>query len=216
MMGINDIKWWHSFNFPELTTNGADITSMKLVGLGIPEDLTGQRVLDIGAWDGYFSFLAEKRGASEVVAVDTTAWQKSEFGSWKNGTKKAGFEFARETLKSKVIDKEIEILDLSPENVGTFDLILCLGILYHMEDPWKVIKILSKITKKSLIIETHSDGNFLSIPAMIFYPKGFNGDSTNHWGPNVECIMAMLEIEGFKIIKVGYGNMRAVIHAEKI
>lgn len=213
-MGINDIKWWHSFNFPELTTNGADISPAKLAGLEIPEDLKGQKVLDIGAWDGYFSFVCEKRGA-EVVAVDTTSWQQENFGSWKNGTKKAGFEFARETLKSKVVDKEIEILDLTPENVGTFDLVLCLGILYHMEDPWKVIKVVSKLGKK-LIIETHSDGNFLSVPAMIFYPKGLNGDNSNHWGPNIECLVQMLELEGFKITKMGYGNMRTVIHAEKI
>lgn len=214
-MGINDIKWWHSFNFPELTTKGEDMSPEKLAGIGIPEDLTGQKVLDIGAWDGYFSFVCEKRGASEVVAVDTTAWQQAEFGSWKNGTKKAGFEFAREALKSKVIDKEIEILDLTPENVGQFDLVLCLGILYHMEDPWKVVRTICKLCKKTIIIETHSDGNYLSVPAMIFYPRGVNNDPSNHWGPNMECVMAMLEAEGFKITKVGYGNMRAVVHAER-
>lgn len=214
-MEINEIKFWHSFDFPELTVKGEDDSPTKLLGLGIPADLTGQRVLDIGAWDGYFSFVCEKRGAS-VLAVDTTAWQNTDFGSWKNGTMKEGFEYARKVLNSKVEDKEIEILELNPEEIGQFDLVLCLGILYHMEDPWKVIKIVSKLCKKNLIIETHSDGNFLSVPAMIFYPNGFHGDTSNHWGPNIECLIRMIELEGFKINKVGYGNMRTVIHAEKI
>jgi tRNA (mo5U34)-methyltransferase len=213
-MEKDKIKFWHTFDFPELQTKGEDNSPVKLLGLGIPEDLTGQRVLDIGAWDGYFSFVCEKRGAKEVIAIDTIAWQQSDFGSWKNGTKKEGFNYARELLKSKVLDREIEIEDVSSESMGEFDLILCLGILYHMKDPWKIIRNLCKMTKK-IIIETHTDGNYLSVPAMMFYPEGYRGDKSNHWGPNMFCLQCMLELEGFKITKIGYGNSRCVIHAEK-
>lgn len=68
---------------------------------------------------------------------------------------------------------------------------------------------------KKIIIETHTDGNYLAVPAMIHYPEGFRGDDSNHWGPNMICLQAMLEKEGFKITDLRYGNGRAIIHAEK-
>jgi tRNA (mo5U34)-methyltransferase len=82
-MDKEDIRWFHSFDFPEITTKGADLSDLKLKFIGMPEDLTGKSVLDIGAWDGYFSFTAERRGA-KVTAIDTTAWQNKDFGSWRD------------------------------------------------------------------------------------------------------------------------------------
>ena len=41
----------------------------------IPKDLHGRTVLDIGAYDGFFSFEAERRGASRVVAADRYCWK---------------------------------------------------------------------------------------------------------------------------------------------
>ena len=78
-------------------------------------------VLDIGSWDGFFAFEAERRGASRVLATDSFCWNGDGWGT-KDGS------IARKVFNSKVEDLEIDVLELSPEKVGTFDLVLCLGV----------------------------------------------------------------------------------------
>jgi len=72
--------WWHSFELPggRVIEGVADLASLKhrLAQFPIPDDLTGKRVLDIGAWDGWFSFEMERRGAA-VIAVD--CWDNERF-----------------------------------------------------------------------------------------------------------------------------------------
>ena len=51
-----------------------DDTAAKLKRVQLPADLSGQSVLDIGAWDGFFSFESERRGANRVLAVDSFCW----------------------------------------------------------------------------------------------------------------------------------------------
>lgn len=213
------IKWFHQIPLPEGITNGVDQSLAKLNFIDMPNVL-GKTVLDLGAWDGYFSFAAEKLGATRVLAVDTDAWQKKEFGSWKNGTMKEGFEYARLILNSKVEDKEVELVDISEETVGKFDVVLCLGILYHMENPMQIIKNVFNVTNEVAVFETQGDCLELNYPAMRFYGKErmFNNDQTNFWGMNPQCLLAMLGEVGFKQARiVGFDNnsRRLAVHAFK-
>lgn len=80
--------------------------------LHLPLDLRGQSVLDIGAWDGYYSFAAERQGAGRVLATDHLCWGGEGWGT------QDGFNLARQALNSKVEDLEIDVLDHSPEKVG--------------------------------------------------------------------------------------------------
>lgn len=124
------IKWFHRIDLGNgIITPGVDESPAKLKKLGLPEDLHGKTVLDIGAWDGFFSFETERRGAKRVLATDYFCWGGEGCGT------KAGFELARKALNSNVEDMEIDVLELSPEKVGQFDLVLCLGVLYHMKHP---------------------------------------------------------------------------------
>jgi hypothetical protein len=65
--------WWHSFELPDGRriegANSIEGLERRAAVFPIAPDLAGKRVLDIGAWDGWFSFEMERRGA-EVVAVD--------------------------------------------------------------------------------------------------------------------------------------------------
>src|SRR5689334_19854227 len=64
--------WWHAIDLGEgVVTPGTRAWTMETLGV---TDLTGKTVLDIGAWDGYFSFEAERLGASRVVALDHYVW----------------------------------------------------------------------------------------------------------------------------------------------
>ena len=114
-------------------------------------------MIDIGAWDGFFSFEAERRGAARVLAVDSFCWSGAGWG------KKAGFELAREALRSKVEDAEIEVLDLDPNRIGVFDVVLFLGVLYHMRHPLLALEKVAAVTKGLLVLEAKVD--LLTVPA---------------------------------------------------
>src|ERR1700687_2442862 len=72
---LNRLGWYHSLELPDgqviqgLQTR--EQLRLRLAQSPIPADITGMRVLDIGAWDGWFSFEMEKRGA-QVLAIDST------------------------------------------------------------------------------------------------------------------------------------------------
>src|SRR5437879_7385162 len=127
---VDRIRWWHTIDLGGgVITPGASDNLKTLPKLGLPERLDGKAVLDIGAWDGFFSFEAERRGAARVLATDSFSWDGS------NWSTKAGFQLARRALGSRVEDETIDVLDLAPERSGTFDVVLFLGALYHMRHP---------------------------------------------------------------------------------
>ncbi len=192
---VDEIRWFHRIDLGDgVVTPGLDDTRAKLERLKLPESFAGKSVLDIGAWDGFFSFEAEKRGASRVVAMDSFCWTGDGWGT------KRGFELARRVLGSKVEDRELEVLDLSPETAGgTFDVVFFFGVLYHMRHPLLALEKVSSVTKSHLILETKVDLVSWSTPAMAFYVGDeLNGDPTNWWAPNVAGLRDMLRAVGFK------------------
>jgi tRNA (mo5U34)-methyltransferase len=132
---IDEIEWYHDFDFGNgLRARSAidNVDNVRLVWRFIEDqldkiDFRGKSVLDIGAWDGYWSFYAERRGARSVVATDdpTQNWAGSQ-----------GIHLARELLGSNIIVRQdISIYDLAALN-QQFDVILCLGVYYHLRDPF--------------------------------------------------------------------------------
>ena len=178
---VESIKWFHQIDLGNgIITPGIDNTRTRLEMLSLPGDLRGRSVLDICALDGAFSFEAERLGANRVMAVDSFCWSG---GGW--GTKR-GFECARRLLQSRVEDREVEVMDLSPETVGgTYDLVLFLGVLYHMEHPLAALERVASVCANQLILWTHINLAHLDVPAMAFYPdRELADDPTNWWGPN--------------------------------
>jgi tRNA (mo5U34)-methyltransferase len=172
-------------------------------------------VLDIGAWDGFFSFEAERRGASRVLAADHYSWSGQSWGT------KAGFELARSALGSRVEDVDIDVMDLSPTRVGTFDVVLFLGVLYHLRHPLLALERVASVTRGMLIVETVVDMLGIDRPVVAFYPeRELNNDPTNWWGPNVPAVHGMLRTVGFQATSTvteppsrAYRAARAVSHA---
>jgi len=121
---LERLGWYHSMELPDGRVipgyQGLDVLRNRVAQFHIPADLRGRRVLDIGAWDGWFSFEMERRGA-EVVAVDSTSFER--------------FRVARELLGSKVEYRIDDVCRLTPAKVGYFDIVLFLGVLYHLKHP---------------------------------------------------------------------------------
>jgi tRNA (mo5U34)-methyltransferase len=187
------IRWYHTIDLGNgIVTRGVDDTPQRLARVGLPASLQGLSVLDIGAWDGFWSFECERRGAARVVAADYYSWHGSGWGT------KDGFNLAREVLGSRVEDVDIDVMDLSPERVGTFDLVLFLGVLYHLRHPFLALERVSALARQRLILETVIDMVGFERPAMAFYPgRELNNDPTNWWGPNVPAMEGMLARLGF-------------------
>jgi len=94
------------------------------------------------------------------------------------------------------------VMDHSPETVGVFDLVLCLGVLYHMRHPLLALEKVASVTGRQLILETHVDMLEHKRPAGAFYPGGeLNSDPSNWWGLNPAAIEAMLKEVGFREVR---------------
>ena len=212
---VSAIRWYHTIDLGGgVVTRGVDDSPMRLARARLPESLRGLTVLDIGAWDGFFSFECERRGAARVVAADHFSWHGSGWGT------KAGFLLAREALGSRVEDIDIDVMDLTPERVGTFDVVLFLGVLYHLRHPFLGLERVSSVTRDRLILETVVDLVGFRRPAMAFYPgRELNNDPTNWWGPNIPAVRGMLGSLGFGHVTTvtrsphaAYRAARAVYH----
>jgi tRNA (mo5U34)-methyltransferase len=184
--------WYHRIELaPGLVTPGINDSDHVLAMLDLPADLRGKRVLDIGARDGYFSFICEKRGAS-VTAVDYMPAVAT------------GFAIAASILASRVRYVQENIYRLTTERFGKFDIILMLGLLYHLRDPLGAIDIARDLCENRLLLETYvCDEEFPeldNVPIMRFCPgSSLNSDPTNYWAPNSACVKAMLREAAFDV-----------------
>ena len=176
--------WWHSIDVGfGVTTPGRkspEQLAAETAALALPE-FRGRTVLDIGAWDGFFSFLAEERGAARVVACDHFAWAldwdaKNAYkadckrrgvppesfervpGLWRYDDLpgKRGFDLAHAARGSRVEPLVADYLTLDAAALGTFDVVLYLGVLYHMENPLAALRRVRALTNGVAIIETEA------------------------------------------------------------
>ncbi|MBD3262076.1 MAG: DUF1698 domain-containing protein [Candidatus Altiarchaeales archaeon] len=199
---VEGINWFHTIDLGDgVITPGQDNSFEKLETLQMPGDLTGKSVLDIGSWDGFFSFEAEKRGAEKILATDSYVWDGRSWGS------KEGFLLAREVLGSSVEDKNMDVMDMSPDTLGVFDLVLFLGVLYHLKYPLKALENVASVTGDQLILETFVDLIHIKNPAAAFYQQAeLEGDSSSWWAPNPPAVESMLKTAGFKQVKKIYSH----------
>ena len=193
-----DIRWYHTFDFPELQTKGIDNTPRHwdfVFPKGI--HVKDRTVLDIGSWDGYYAFKMERLGAKQVIATDRYCWGGDGWGT------KAGFNRAKHVLRSKVESLEIEADRISPSTVGTYDLVLLLGVLYHRVDFYTVLANACAVTQERLVVETAVDLQVpQDMPLVRFYPDAsLLNDPTNWFVPNQAAVLAMLGSLEFNVVE---------------
>jgi len=214
---VQEYRWFHSLDLGEGVVTPGVVSAERLQFQServFKHPVAGLSVLDIGCWDGHFSFEAKRRGATRVVGADHFVWSDAGWGD------KGAFDLARSLIDPTVEEQVIALDDMTPESVGRFDVVLFLGILYHLKNPLGMIERIAALADKMLVIETHMDERLpAEPPAMVFYPfDELNKDPSNWWGPNPAAVIAMLRTCGFTKVEADEpyysgGGSRCLIHA---
>ena len=229
--GVAD--WFHSLDLGAGVvtpgTKSAAHLAAEAASLRLPE-MSGRTVLDIGAWDGYYSFEAERRGAARVVALDHYAWSLDLAAMhrywdrcraegrppepyekvpevWRPSDLpgKQGFDVARAALHSGVESLVADFMATDPDDIGTFDVTLFLGVLYHLQDPFDALRRLRRVTREVAVIETACMVlvGLADRPLWDFFPNDeLDGDPGNWWAPNVAGLVGMCRAAGFASVDV--------------
>jgi len=185
---------------PDIVTPGwSDPAKEKLPYYALPRDLTGARVLDIGCAEGFFSFEAERRGAREVVAID----------SFPDSIRR--FNLCRAALGSRATAYLANVYELSPRTFGTFDVVLFYGVLYHLRHPHLALEKILSVCTGTLLFQTlvRNPPGLQNMPMGEFHPHGLlSGKEQDQWDPTVFWVLnragcvAMVEAVGFKDVEV--------------
>jgi tRNA (mo5U34)-methyltransferase len=174
----------------------------------IPQDLRGMSVLEVGCNAGFYAFEMKKRRAKRVVGIDTDPHYLQQA------------EFIRNRLNLDVEFRQLSVYKVE-ELQEQFDLVLFLGVLYHLRYPLLALDLLRRhVTRGLLVAQSMLRGSsqagalkedysfwetkvFLraEFPKLHFVENRYASDPTNWWIPNRACFEAMLRAAGFQIVE---------------
>jgi tRNA (mo5U34)-methyltransferase len=224
---IDDITWYHEFDFGNgLKTRAKthDVEAHRAFWRNIEArldtiDFVGKTVLDIGCWDGYWSFHAERRGAKHVLAVDDAS---------QNWAGNRGLQLAKSLLGSSIETRnDVSVYDL--ESLGqTFDVVLCLGVYYHLVDPFHALAQVRHCCHENTVVVFEGDASMAlptgtmhydvgdpALPIFVPTPEGFAGMlracyfdvvSQTGWPPENEALPSWKK--RLEIVKLGLRTHR--------
>ena len=203
--------WFHSIKLgSKVTTPGIYFqANWDRILKTIPNDLSGKTVLDVGARTGGYAFECEKRGAKEILAIDN--WQNQ----GPDGSRDKPFQICKEILDSKVEMMELDFFDIESLN-RKFDIILFLGVIYHLMDPLLAIKKIYNVCNELAILE----GAILQSLNPIAYfldPGEVGNDPSNKFLMSPTLIINYAKEIGFKEVQfLDYiGTPSAIKSSEK-
>lgn len=206
-------EWFHNMSLRGVMTAPdhflGDYPSQKWRGFAhaVPSDLRGKTVLDIGCNAGFYSIEMKRRGAARVVGIDSDERY-----------------LAQARFAASVCGADIELRKLSVYEVGElgerFDVVIFMGVLYHLRHPLLALDLLHRhVAKDLLIFQSMLRGNAATepladdypfqetdiferpaFPRMSFIEKSYSHDPTNWWIPNAACAAAMLRSSGFVVL----------------
>lgn len=224
------LHWYHTIDLGNGVVTKGD--SLQETSADVIPDVRGKSVLDIGAWDGKYSFLAEQAGAARVVALDHYAWgvdfeargaywtecihsgrlpdqSRDETDFWRPDLPgRRGFDFAAAALGSKVEPLVADFQTVDLEELGRFDVVLYLGVLYHMKEPLTCLERLQRVTGEVAVIETeavHLQG--LDDEALLQFHAGssLRTDFGNWYVPTITALHNLCRAAGFSEVRTVVG-----------
>ena len=193
--------WYHSLELPDGRvvpgTISVEALRARMDAFGLPHDLAGKRVLDVGAATGWCSFEMERRGA-EVVAVDCVEYDD--------------FRVAHRILGSKVDYKLLDVDELTPQSLGTFDIVIFFGVLYHLRHPLLGLERILALARDTVLVESVICDAQLSESErnangcyMEFYETDELGGQIDNWvSPTLNCLLAFCRAAGFVRVEFKY------------
>lgn len=209
-------KWYHRVELmPGVVTPGISPAQEIYMRLGLPEDMSGLRVLDIGTNDGFYAFECERRNAREVIAIDHFSIEMT------------GFQVLKDFYESRVMYIQDNVYNITEEKYGTFDVVLFLGVLYHLRNPLRALEIIRSVCRDKLYLESFIidemieqspsvyNSSLVSFPLMQFFSRDeLNSDYTNWWGPTLVCLTEMLESTNFTVEQKKRSGNRTIVECK--
>lgn len=228
--GAESLGWYHTIDLGHgVLTKGQSNLHWKPHQL---PPLRGRSVLDIGAWDGGYSFMAEKEGAASVTALDHYVWGidwEARQAYWRECAQagvlpdhhrdmtdfwrpdlpgRKGFDFARQALGSSVTPVVGDFATMDLDVLGEFDVVLYLGVLYHMEEPLTCLKRVRSATKQVAAVETVA----IKVPGreserlVEFHAGNDLGEDFGNWYvPSLSALEALCRAAGFSKVETIVG-----------
>ncbi len=222
------MKWCHTF--PELGITGSNISieDEEFILSAIPQNLEGKSVLDLASFCGFYSYTAVKRGAKYVVALDNGMGEEilngpdqgvgSDHMSYPN-TEERQKAFDRQYEKYKILNSNINLVPLDVVDmdklIPDFDIVLCLGLYYHVKDFYGLLENCYNKCKEMVIIEGVVD---VKDGATIYITGSgeLHNDPTSFWVPTPNGLCKTLWRIGFKRINIiGIRSGRILLQAYK-
>lgn len=229
---VEGIVWHHAIDLGNgIVTPGRAGLAAQMPLDTLP-DFSGRSVLDIGAWDGYYSFVAERGGAKSVTALDHYAWGvdfKARDVYWNECRARgvlpdhdrdttefwrpelpgqAGFKLAKEVLGSQVEPKLGDFMAVDLDELGVYDVVLYLGVLYHIKEPLTALERVRKVTSEVAVIETEAVWlrGLEDTELLLFYPgTELNHDYGNWYVPNEKALHGLCRAAGFSRVETTVG-----------
>jgi tRNA (mo5U34)-methyltransferase len=203
--------WYHTIELPGGVVTQGEFDHRELVPhYGLPNDLTGQRALDIASYDGFWAFEMERRGA-EVTSVDVERISQYDFPiavrqlMKDEGVDKEhmpGFDIARHALGSRVRRITSNVYDLDAAVHGTFDFVHVADLLLHLESPTRALRAIRSVTaSKALIVDVYDPAlDDRGGRQLVAYQGGW--DVIVWWLPSLQTLAQMIVDSGFRSVQL--------------
>ena len=199
--------WFHTFALaPGVYTPGIARGHGYRLAVLAADRFAGRSVLDVGGFDGFYSFLAERRGARRVVAVDSEQyvdWVQARFGVTLQGG--VAFRAIAGLVESRVEYRRMDALDVH-ELDEHFDVVLCFGILHRVTDPIALLRALADVLAPGgeIVLETYGSHLPADAPAIEVHEPGdvYGRDDFVYWGFSPEGLRQLGRIAGLDELEV--------------
>lgn len=152
---VQEISWYHTIELPGGVVTPGEYDHRSLVpSYGLPEDMSGMRALDVATFDGFWAFEMERRGAT-VTAIDISRISEADFPPAAREQMRAegvdielgrGFALAKQALASKVERIPLNVYELDPSKIGTFDVVHVGDLLIHLQRPLDALRSIRSVT----------------------------------------------------------------------
>jgi tRNA (mo5U34)-methyltransferase len=214
---VERVRWYHTIDLGDgLVTPGWFDTRAAAHKVPLPASLAGLRCLDVGTWDGFWAFEMERRGAASVTALDIFDMERWDWPPRARLTREkevgrqvmeefreegAGFRLAHELLGSAVERIDLSVYELSPERVGTFDVVFLGTLLMHLRDPVAALDAVRSVCRGEAVFADTVD----AIPSVL-RPRTPTArleglDRPWWWVPNRAGLHQMVRSAGFDIVE---------------